>query len=263
MKVFDRDPSDWKELQDMVGQLFEEMGCEVEVGKQVLNVRGTKEIDVYVSDPAIAPGGVYLCECKYWKRSVPQEIVHSFRTVMSDTGAHRGFIISMAGFQSGAREAATNTNIDLVTFAELQAIFADRWRVTMGERLTPYSNVFFPYWDPSGGARPTFQWQKEHVERQQQLINAYRPILFLRPMSEKRRYETNFPIVLPAVNERGEFEGEITINSYRQLYDFIESNLPVALYHLQVLHGEIRPNRAQGEYDPLAPSASEGPFVRH
>ena len=60
MKVFDRDPSDWKELQDMVGQLFEEMGCEVGVGKQVLNVRGTKEIDVYVSDPAIAPGGVAL-----------------------------------------------------------------------------------------------------------------------------------------------------------------------------------------------------------
>ena len=51
MKVFDRDPSDWKELQDMVGQLFEEMGCEVEVGKQVLNVRGTKEIDVYVERP--------------------------------------------------------------------------------------------------------------------------------------------------------------------------------------------------------------------
>jgi hypothetical protein len=145
MKVFDREPSDWKVLQDMVGQLFEEMGCEVEVGKQVLNVRATKEITVHVSDPAIAPGGVCLCECKYWIR----------------------------------------------------------------------------------------------------------------------RYETNFPSVLPAVNERGEFEGVITISSYRQLYDLIESNLPEALYHLQVLHGEIRPNRAQGEYDPLAPSASEGPFVRH
>jgi hypothetical protein len=101
----------------------------------------------------------------------PQQIVHSFRTVMADTGAHRGHTISRAGFQSGAFEATANTNIDLV----------------------------------------------------------------------------------PAINERGEFEGEIIINDYRQLYDFIESSLPIALYHVQVLHGEVKPDRTPGEYDPLLP----------
>jgi Restriction endonuclease len=251
--IFDRDPLSWTDLQEMVGQLFEELGCKVAIGKTVPNVRGAKEIDVYVRDVSITPNAIYLCECKYWARSVPQEIVHSFRTVMADTGAHRGYIISRAGFQSGAFEAAANTNIDLVTFAKLQEIFSDRWRIAMGERFTPYTDIFFPYWDPVGGRMPTFKWTREHVERQQKLIDAYRPMLMLRPFSDKRRYETWFPIILPAINELGEFEGETIINSYRQLYDFIESSLPIALYHFQVLHGEVKPDRTLGEYDPLLP----------
>jgi hypothetical protein len=116
LAIFHRDPANWEELQDMTGQLFDEIGCEVVVGKPIDNVRGAKEIDVFVRDVAITPPAVYLCECKLWKRAVPQEIVHAFRTVMADVGAHRGFIISGAGFQKGAFEAATNTNIDLVTF---------------------------------------------------------------------------------------------------------------------------------------------------
>lgn len=250
-RIFDRTPSSWTDLQEMVGQLFDEIGCKVEIGKIAPNVRGAKEIDVCVRDVSITPSAVYLCECKYWQRSVPQEIVHAFRTVMADTGAHRGYIISMVGFQSGAYEAIANTNIDLVTFDELQDVFCDRWRTAIGERLTPYTDIFFPYWDPSGGRIPTFKWVKEHIERQQRLIEAYRPILMLRPFSDKRRYEARFPIILPAINERGEFEGEIVIESYRQLYDFIQSSLPIALYHFQVLHGEIKPDRVPGEYDPL------------
>ena len=55
------------------------------------------------------------------------------------------------------------------------------------------------------------------------------------------------------INERGEFEGETIINSYRQLYDFIESSFSIALYHFQVLPGEVEADRMLGEYDPLLP----------
>ena len=143
MQIFDHEPADWSALQDMVGRLFEELGCETAVGMRVENVRGTKEIDVYVRDVAIAPPSTYLVECKLWKRAVPQEVVHAFRTVMADAGAHRGFIVSSRGFQEGAFEAAANTNIDLVTFRELQSIFADRWRISMGERFhSPWRSAF-------------------------------------------------------------------------------------------------------------------------
>ena len=144
MSVFDLDPGTWHELQDMVGQLFAEIGCEVSVGTRLENVRGEKEIDVLARDVSITPPALYLCECKFWKRAAPQEIVHAFRTVLADVGAHREFIISSSGFQEGAYAAARNTNIDLLTFAELQAIFVDRWRISMGERLMPYADRLFP-----------------------------------------------------------------------------------------------------------------------
>ncbi len=101
MSVFDNCPADWRDLQNMVGQIFAEINCDVRVSEPVENVRGTKEIDVYVCDVSITPPALYLCECKLWQRAVPQEVVQSFRTVLLDIGAHRGFIISSSGFQKG------------------------------------------------------------------------------------------------------------------------------------------------------------------
>ena len=103
--IFDKDPDDRRALQDMTGQLFAEIGCNVQVGRNLQTIRGAKEIDVYVRDEGVAPPATYLCECKHWKRAVPQEIVHAFRAVLGDAGAHRGFIISSIGFQQGAFEA--------------------------------------------------------------------------------------------------------------------------------------------------------------
>jgi Restriction endonuclease len=140
MRIFDDEPGDWRELQDRVAQLFSEIGCEVKVGEQVTLVRGEKEIDVSVRDPQTTPASVYLCECKLWSRPIPQEVIHSFRTVLSDFGAHRGFIISRAGFQAGAKEAVTKTNLDLLTFDELQSLFFDRWRIAVGKKYLPYAD---------------------------------------------------------------------------------------------------------------------------
>lgn len=203
---------------------------------------------------SITPPALYLCECKFWKRAAPQEIVHAFRTVLVDVGAHRGFIISSSGFQEGAYAAARNTNIDLLTFAELQAIFADRWRVSMGERLMPYADRLFPYWDPSGGRMPTFQWNKTHLNRHRQLMEAYEPLIWLGPSSQFQQFRRQFPLTLPAVNALGEIEGQVVI-SYRQLFDFIERNEETARYHFQVLHGEVAPHRLAGEYDPRSVTA--------
>lgn len=137
MAIFDHEPADWAELQDRVAQLFSELGCDVKVGERVKLVRGEKEIDVSVRDPQTTPPSLYLCECKFWSKPIPQEVIHSFRTVLSDFGAHRGFIISRAGFQTGAKEAVKSTNLDLLTFEEHQAVFFDRWRVAMGKRYLP------------------------------------------------------------------------------------------------------------------------------
>jgi hypothetical protein len=237
MLIFDHEPNDWCDLQALVGQLFRELGCEVEIEKQVQLVRGNKEIDVWVSDQHTVPNSEYLCECKFWSRAVPQEVVHAFRTVVSDYGAHRGFIISKAGFQAGAVEAAQNTNIQLVTFGELQAIFFDRWRVAMGKHFMPYADRLFPYWDYPG-KMPKIKWGKTHIERQEELVAAYLPLLRLGPLAEMQGFVQEFPIILPSLNEAGQVDGQIALHSYRELYDFIDANKDIALRYFQIVYGE-------------------------
>jgi len=54
--------------------------------------------------------------------------VHSFQSVVSNIGANLGYIISRNEFQSGAYEAASKTNIVLLTWNEFQALLFDSWR---------------------------------------------------------------------------------------------------------------------------------------
>lgn len=238
MRIFDHEPADWAELQDRVAQLFSELDCEVKVGERVELVRGSKEIDVAVRDRQTVPPSVYLCECKFWSKPVPQEVIHSFRTVLADFGAHRGFIISRVGFQAGAKEAVQNTNLDLLTFEELQALFFDRWRVAMGKRYRPQADRLFPYWDYPG-KMPKIKWNEEHVQRQQLLIEAYRPILHIGPLFEMEGSVWTLPITLPRLSESGNVDGTIILTTYRQVYNFIESSKDLAMKHFQVLYGEI------------------------
>ena len=63
-------------------------------------------------------------------------------------------------------------------------------------------------------------------------------------------FKFDLPIVLAAVDQFGHFSGEVHIDTYRQLFDFIGNNKAAALYHFKVLHGEIEPNKQEGEYHP-------------
>lgn len=238
MQIFDHEPANWRELQDRVAQLFSEIGCDVKVGERVKLVRGEKEIDVQVHDIQTTPASVYLCECKFWSNPIPQEVIHSFRTVLSDFGAHRGFIISRVGFQSGAKEAVKNTNLDLLTFEEVQSLFFDRWRIAMGKRYESYADRLFPYWD-FPGKMPKIKWEKEHVDRQQLLMEAYLPLVRIGPLFQMQGSVWKLPMTLPNLDENGDTEGTITLTTYRQVYDFIDRSKDLALKHFQVLYGEV------------------------
>lgn len=130
--------ADWRDLQSKVCQLFNEMGYEAETAKKVeLAGRGKKEIDVYVKDPLASHNQIYLIECKHWESNVPQDVVHGFKFVMESAGANTGFIVSKTGFQSGARDAARFTNINLVTFEELQHLYGNEWFRKQKAKLAP------------------------------------------------------------------------------------------------------------------------------
>jgi len=106
---------------------LQECGLHSEIEKDIQTVRGVVNIDVYAEDYDSQPKIIYLIECKHWQSAVPKTIVHAFRTVVADYGANWGFIVSSGGFQSGAFEAAANSNIRLLTWEKFQKLFVLRW----------------------------------------------------------------------------------------------------------------------------------------
>jgi restriction system protein len=119
-------PQRWQDLEAGVARILADCGYDVEVGKNVKLARGDANIDVWADDHSLPPN-VIAVECKHWKDSVPKTVVHSFRTVVEDSGANLGLIVSGAGFESGAVEAAAYSNVRLLTWEQFQEMFAERW----------------------------------------------------------------------------------------------------------------------------------------
>jgi hypothetical protein len=115
------------ELEDAVKDILAECGLAAERRVHLTLPRGGANIDVRATETIDGISTSILCECKNWATSVPQSVVHGFRTIMQESGAHRGYIISKAGFQKGAIDAAFATNIELVTFEQFQNIYFDKW----------------------------------------------------------------------------------------------------------------------------------------
>ena len=66
---------------------------------------------------------------------------------MQDLGANHGFIISRNGFQSGAREAARFTNVDLLTWREFEDMIFDLWLLGITQKLDPMFAAAFELMD--------------------------------------------------------------------------------------------------------------------
>lgn len=86
---------------------------------KIEGVRTTHDIDVFVKTKFIGQDVKWIVEAKYWSSPISKLHVLGLRTIVDDTGADKGFIISKVGFQSGALEAAKQTNIRLLTYEEL------------------------------------------------------------------------------------------------------------------------------------------------
>jgi len=133
MKIRYDEPKNWRDLQNIVSEILIECGYSSSVEKLIKTVRGDVEVDVF----AEKEGGfntVVLCECKYWEGKVTQTIVHSFRTVVNDSGASYGIIISKSGFQKGCYSAAFKSNLSLLSFEEFQEKFLKYWFQSVVER---------------------------------------------------------------------------------------------------------------------------------
>ena len=154
MQLIFSEPSDWKDLQNKVCLLLLQSGFEAEIEKMVSTPRGEIEIDVFAIDPRSIDKIIYVVECKNWSKPVNQSVIHSFTTVMSETGSNIGYIVSKAGFQNGAVRYTNYTNIKLFSFIELQNHYYKSWMMNyFAPQLENYVERCNLYIEPCNCAR--------------------------------------------------------------------------------------------------------------
>lgn len=145
---------DWKDLQNKVCLLLNQIGLIAECEKKIATPRGEVEVDVYAIDPNSIDKISYVIECKNWNNSINQSIIHSFITIMNETGCNIGYIVSKIGFQSGAINYTRNTNIKLFTFEELQKHYFKIWmKKYFSRRLDILMEKCNYYYEPINCAR--------------------------------------------------------------------------------------------------------------
>ncbi|MFT5725925.1 MAG: hypothetical protein ACI8PB_000041 [Desulforhopalus sp.] len=238
--IFQMEPEDWKALQSRTAMMFTEIGCESEVEKTIETVRGTVEIDVFVKDLSSVPPLTVLCECKYWNKRIPKNVVHAFRTVVSDFGANTGFIISKLGFQSGAIEATEKSNIILVDWTEFQTMFYDRWVQSMRERMFKYADEIFEYMDVLDDRMSAIDWNQSNSDMHMGLMR--RSIIYINANQWSGRVRPQFDFPLRIQDPRKAEKIEIRINNYREYYDLCFSSAPALIKSWRVFFGNINPN---------------------
>ncbi|HBQ5076463.1 TPA: restriction endonuclease [Klebsiella pneumoniae] len=120
-------PENWQDLQKGVQRIFRNVGLHADVEVDIETPRGSVNVDVHAIDVRSVDKITYIVECKNWGNSIPQTVVHSFTTVMHETGANIGFIISKYGLQQGAKQYTRNTNIIGMTYLEFQQRYFEAW----------------------------------------------------------------------------------------------------------------------------------------
>jgi len=110
----------WQEYQEEAAMFFRSLELEATTDFTVKGIRTTHDIDIYVRSNHVGFVVIWIVECKHWKRRVTKLHVLALREIVADVGADRGILLSEVGFQSGAIEAATLTNVHVTSLANLR-----------------------------------------------------------------------------------------------------------------------------------------------
>lgn len=116
---------DWQGYQEEAACFFRSLGFDASTDVTIAGVRTNHDIDVVVKSHHAGFDITWLVECKHWKTRVSKLHVLALREIVADVGADRGILLSEAGFQSGAIEAANLTNVRVTSLAELRATASD------------------------------------------------------------------------------------------------------------------------------------------
>lgn len=232
-------PQSWKELQNFVSEILSECGYNTSTEKIISTVRGDVEVDVY----AKKEGGIktiVICECKFWKKNIPKTVVHSLRTVVNDSGATNGFIISKKGFQSGALDASEKSNVILLTWNEFMDTFLHEWLENVINRNHPlgYELMKLTTLGP-----PTEVYNSLGVDKQNQLLDICRKYGKYDSFGRRDFYIDSMTnkINLQSVNEiisESNAKFPVAINSYQDYFNYIYEYCKEGLAQIDLITGK-------------------------
>lgn len=112
--------SAWRKYQEDAATFFRTLGLDAETDARITGVRTKHDVDVLVRSHHVGFDVTWIVECKLWKKKVSKLHVLGLRAIVADTGADRGILLSEAGFQSGAVEAANLTNVRVTSLGDLR-----------------------------------------------------------------------------------------------------------------------------------------------
>lgn len=107
----------WSEYQEEAAEFFRTLGLEADTNVTIKGVRTEHDIDVVVRSRHAGFEVTWIVECKHWKSRVTKLHVLGLREIVADVGADRGILLAEGGFQRGAAEAATLTNVHLTSLS--------------------------------------------------------------------------------------------------------------------------------------------------
>ncbi|MGO7219360.1 restriction endonuclease [Rhizobium ruizarguesonis] len=137
----------WKDYQEEAAAFFRSIGLSAETDKRIAGVRTNHDIDVLVKSHHYGFEITWIVECKQWKSPVSKLHVLGLREIVSDVGADRGILLSEAGFQRGAQEAAALTNVQVTSLAEMRQTTGPRFAAMSVEDLFDrLENCHDRYW---------------------------------------------------------------------------------------------------------------------
>ena len=213
---------EWYQFQEQIKEHFISIGADAETNVSIPGVRTNHDIDVYVATKYLGEDITWLVEAKHWKTKVNKSQVLAFRTIVEDIGADRGFIVSTAGFQSGALEAAQNTNVKLKTFDEMKE---ETRGMVEGEILKTHLKRLMliedRYWAHSKPLRIEYGLRHDITDYsmeftgQQLLVTARAAIM----AAEERNYPIDVETYLK------EQKGDSTAHNFQQLLNWLNLNL--------------------------------------
>lgn len=246
----------WYEFQEEICSYFRSIGASAETNVAMQGARTSHDVDILIKTKYLGEDLVWIVEAKQWKSRVNKLQVLALRTIAEDIGVDRAFIISEVGFQSGAHEAAKNTNVKLKTYGELKT---DTRHFVESEIIKTYRKrlelIEARYWSHKKSIRKKYGLRGEIWDFP---VNFSGITLLQTAQDAILAAEANeYPISLETflVEKRG----DLTAENFQQLSNWLNLNLnfideKILLAEIEMLkHGDFEPDLCLRDHLEVSP----------